>query len=99
MKKNKKLNKKRSKLLDEIEQRRLIIIFIVVILLFVVVFLKFYQVMIYDHKKYQDKLRQLSYSTVEGNSTPRGRIYDRNLNVIVDNIAVKTIYYKKNKKI
>lgn len=99
MKKNKKLNKKRSKLLDEIEQRRLIIIFIVVILLFVVVFLKFYQVMVYDNKKYQTKLRKLSYSTVEGNSTPRGRIYDRNLNVIVDNIAVKTIYYKKNKKI
>lgn len=99
MKKNKKLNKKRSKLLDEIEQRRLIIIFIVVILLFVVVFLKFYQVMVYDNKKYQDKLKKLSYSTVEGNSTPRGRIYDRNLNIIVDNIAVKTIYYKKNKKI
>lgn len=99
MKKNKKLNKKRSKLLDEIEQRRLIVIFIVVILLFVVVFLKFYQVMVYDNKKYQEKLRKLSYSTVEGNSTPRGRIYDRNLNVIVDNIAVKTIYYKKNKKI
>lgn len=99
MRKNKKLNKKRSKLLDEIEQRRLIIIFIVVILLFVGVFLKFYQVMVYDNKKYQDKLEALSYSTVEGTSTPRGRIYDRNLNVIVDNIAVKTIYYKKNKKI
>lgn len=99
MRKNKKLNKKRSKLLDEIEQRRLIIIFIVVILLFVVVFFKFYQVMVYDNKKYQNKLEELSYSTVEGNSTPRGRIYDRNLNVIVDNIAVKTIYYKKNKKI
>ncbi len=99
MKKNKKLNKKREKSLDEVEQKRLFIILIVVILLFVIVFLKFYQVMIYDHKKYQEKLDKLSYNTVEGSSTPRGRIYDRNYNVIVDNTAVKTIYYQKSKKI
>ena len=33
--------------------------------------------------------------TVESTSAPRGRIYDRNYNLLVDNEGVKTIYYKK----
>ena len=99
MKKSKKLNKKRMLLLDEIEQRRVLIILVLVIILFLIVFVRLYKVMIIDNKKYSEKLEALSYDTVEGNSTPRGRIYDRNYNVIVDNIAVKTIYYKKSKKI
>ena len=99
MKKSKKLNKKRIRVLDEIEQRRVLFIFIVSLLLFFIVFIKLSKVMILDHNKYKETLEKLSYDTVEGPSTPRGRIYDRNHNIIVDNIAVKTIYYKKNKKI
>ena len=100
MRKKQKLNnKKKNIVLDEIEQRRVLIILVIVILLFLVVFVKLYQVMIIDNKKYSEKLEKLSYDTVEGESTPRGRIYDRNYNIIVDNIAVKTIYYKKSKKI
>ena len=99
MKKIKKLNKKKARILDEIEQRRIIIVLVVVIFLFLVVFARLYQVMVIDQKKYSDELEKLSYDTVEGESTPRGRIYDRNYNIIVDNIAVKTIYYKKSKKI
>ena len=100
MKKRYKLNtKKKDPVLDKIEQRRILIILVIVLLLFLVVFVKLYQVTIIDHKKYSDQLEKLSYDTVEGESTPRGRIYDRNYNIIVDNIAVKTIYYKKSKKI
>ncbi len=99
MKKNKKLNKKKTPLLDEIEQKRVLIIFGIILFLFFIVFIKLYQVMIIDKKKYTDELEKLSYDTVEGASTPRGRIYDRNYNIIVDNIAVKTIYYKKSKSI
>ena len=99
MKKSKNLNKKRIRVLDEIEQRRVLFIFIVSLLLFFIVFIKLSKVMILDHNKYKETLEKLSYDTVEGPSTPRGRIYDRNHNIIVDNIAVKTIYYKKNKKI
>ncbi len=54
--------------------------------------------MIVDSSKYKKKLDKLSYNTVEGSSAPRGRIYDRNHNILVDNIAVKTIYYTKSKK-
>ena len=55
--------------------------------------------MIVDSSKYKKKLDKLSYNTVEGSSAPRGRIYDRNHNILVDNIAVKTIYYTKSKKV
>ena len=55
--------------------------------------------MIIDSSKYKKKLDKLSYNTVEGSSAPRGRIYDRNHNILVDNIAVKTIYYTKSKKV
>lgn len=95
----KKLNKKKSPLLDEIEQRRIVSILFVVALLFIILFVKLYIVMIVDSSKYKKKLDKLSYNTVEGSSAPRGRIYDRNHNILVDNIAVKTIYYTKSKKV
>lgn len=91
--------KKKSSFIDEILQKRLLIILILIIIFFVVVFVKLYQVMIIDNHKYKTKLKELSYDTVEGASSPRGRILDRNHKVIVDNTATKTIYYKKNKKI
>ena len=95
----KKLNRKKSPLLDEIEQRRIVLILFVVVLLFIILFVKLYVVMIADSSKYKKKLEKLSYNTVEGSSAPRGRIYDRNHNILVDNIAVKTIYYTKSKKV
>lgn len=97
--KKKKLNKKKSPMLDEIEQRRVLIILFFVVLLFIIVFVKLYTVMIIDKEKYTKKLADLSYDKVEGSSAPRGRIYDRNYNILVDNIAVKTIYYTKSKKV
>jgi len=48
---------------------------------------------------YKKSLKELSYTIVEGQSAPRGRIYDRNYNLLVDNKAVKTIFYKKDKTI
>ena len=99
MKKKTRINKKKKTTLrDEILQKRLLVILVFIIILFVVVFIKLYQVMIMDNYKYKKELEELSYDTVEGASAPRGRILDRNYNVIVDNTAVKTIYYKKSKK-
>ena len=53
--------------------------------------------MILKKEVYTEKLTKLTYTKVEGVSTPRGRIYDRNYNVIVDNKAINTITYKKEK--
>mgnify|MGYP003299863558 CR=1 FL=1 len=32
-----------------------------------------------------------AFKVIEGDSSPRGRIYDRNYNIIVDNKSLKTI--------
>ncbi len=97
-KRNSTINKKKKNIdIDTILEKRLLIILVSVVLFFVVVFVKLYQVMIINNNEYKKELEVLSYDTVEGNSAPRGRILDRNYNVIVDNTAIKTIYYKKNK--
>ena len=46
-------------------------------------------------KKYSQKLENLTKTIIYGQSAPRGRIYDRNGKLIVDNIPSKVIYYKK----
>jgi len=66
---------------------------------FVLIIIKLYFVMIKSHDIYTQKLERITNNIILGNSVPRGRIYDRNHNLLVDNIAVKTIYYKKEKNI
>lgn len=66
---------------------------------FFIILLKLYFVGVKSHKFYTKKLEQMTNAVVLGNSVPRGRIYDRNHNLLVDNVAVKTIYYKKPKDI
>lgn len=51
------------------------------------------------NKAYQIKLERTAFTEVKGNSSPRGRIYDRNYNILVDNKSIKTIVYKKTKTI
>ena len=97
-----KYNAKTSKkvVIDEkVLDMRVLIILIGVIFIFSVLFFKLFQVMIVKNEDYKISLKELSYTIVEGSSAPRGRIYDRNYNIIVDNKAVKTIYYKKSKRI
>ncbi len=54
---------------------------------------------IYDHHKYQDLLDKKTNKYIYGSSAPRGRIIDRNGNVLVDNKGIKTIFYTKLKSI
>lgn len=77
--------------------KRTVVLFWLVIGLFLVVLGRIFMVMIVDNDKYSELLAELSYDTVEGDSTPRGRILDRNYNVIVDNKAVNTIVYKRDR--
>ena len=65
----------------------------VLVVLFLVITLRLYEVMLREKSKYQEELTTLATQVVEGPSSPRGRILDRNGKVIVDNKAVKTIYY------
>lgn len=89
--------KKRIRKYKDNLNKRILIYLTIVIILFIVILMRLFQVMIIENKKYKEKLSKLTYSIVEKDSAPRGRIYDRNYNIIVDNKAVKTIYYKKDK--
>ena len=57
---------------------------------------RFLKGMIDNNYKYNEKLTYATEKKIEGTSAPRGRIYDRNYNLLVDNQAIKTIYYKKS---
>ena len=97
-KKSKKLNKvverRKDKLNIIIERRyKIIIVLIAILMLGLVAKLVYMQVIKYDD--YKIELKRLTKRIVDGPSTPRGRIYDRNGKIIVDNESVKTIYYKK----
>ena len=90
--------KKRKKINYEyVMQHRFLVFLILSFALFGLLVVKMYQVMIGDKEVYQEELQNLTYATTSGESTPRCRILDRNYNVIVDNIAVHTITYAKQK--
>ena len=84
-----------NKDLDNIIEKRYIFISIFLVLFFLIIILRLFKLQILDYEKYNDSLVIATEKTVEGPSAPRGRIYDRNYKLIVDNKATKTIYYKK----
>ena len=81
----------------EIEKRyNILTVFIILFLLILTIGLFFVQVV--SHEKYENSLKKLTKKIVYGPSAPRGRIYDRNGKLIVDNKPSKVIYYKKTNK-
>ena len=90
---NKKYNKK-DNTKEKIEKRYKILIVIICFILGVLFFDLFY-VQIIKNDVYINKVNQLTKNIIYGTSTPRGRIYDRNGNILVDNEAIKIISYKK----
>jgi len=90
---NKKFN------LDKSIKNRFVIFSVFIMIIFIIIFIKLYSVMIYSNKEYKDIIDKNSYTTVSGDSSPRGRIFDRYGNLLVDNKAVKSIIYNKPKKI
>ncbi|MBP3635215.1 MAG: penicillin-binding protein 2 [Bacilli bacterium] len=75
--------------------KRLIVFSILIMVFFIVISLKLVSVQILNKDKYIESLESLTVDEVYSTSTPRGRIYDRNYNLLVDNVGVKTIYYKR----
>ena len=93
---NKRSNKyKQNKdIKEKIEKRYKVLIIVIGIVLSVLLVSLFY-IQIIKNSFYKERVVQLTKNTVYGTSTPRGRIYDRNGNVIVDNEAIKVISYKR----
>lgn len=97
----KPLNKieKPGKYLQDIIEKRYLFISIILVLFFIIIGIKLFNLQILSYDEYSKKLVSTTEKTIEGSSSPRGRIYDRNYNLIVDNQAIKTIYYKKQDNI
>ena len=67
-----------------IEQRfKLLLILLFVLTSIIIIFLYYFQIVKKDY--YQLQVDNLSEKIVESDSAPRGRIYDRNGNILVDN--------------
>jgi Cell division protein FtsI/penicillin-binding protein 2 len=94
-----KITRKQKERLDErIEKRYFILIGIIAflfLLLGIVLFSK--QVIRNDH--YKKKVVSLTEKTIYGESSPRGRIYDKNHKLIVTNRPMKVIFYKKPNRV
>ena len=97
MKKYKKIYNLSTKNKDikETVEKRYNILIIVIILIMIILSVNLFIIQVVKHEFYVKKVEQLSQNLVTSTSTPRGRIYDRNGEIIVDNEAVKVIYYKK----
>ncbi len=78
-----------------IETRFNILIFLIIVIMFIILGNLFY-IQVYKNDYYQNEVNILNENTVLGSTAPRGRIYDRNHNLIVDNKPSKIIYYKKS---
>ena len=89
-----KVKKDERNLTEVIDKRYGGLIFVVVILYTIILGRVFY-LQIIKENDYKESLAMATEKTVESTSAPRGRIYDRNYNLLVDNEGVKTIYYKK----
>lgn len=80
---------------DKIIEKRYKILIGLIILIMGSLIVKLFLIQVINNDKYAIKLEELTHKVFYSGSTPRGRMYDRNGNIIVDNIASKTIYYKK----
>lgn len=66
---------------------------------FLILAFELYFTICIEKEKHLATLNELSNVIVEGTSAPRGRIYDRNYNLLVDNESMPVITYQKNSDI
>lgn len=88
-------NKNNNKYVKDIIEKRYFVLIGIIILLFSIILYRLFYLQVLKNEEYQEKLVLATEKSVTSTSTPRGRIYDRNYNLLVDNEAAKTIYYKK----
>ena len=87
--------KKDEKDLAEVVDKRYNELVFVIVVLYVIILGRVFYLQIIKENEYKENLAMATEKTIESTSAPRGRIYDRNYNLLVDNEGVKTIYYKK----
>lgn len=98
MKNNKKIYES-GRNIDKIMNKRFFIISILIVFIFFVISLKIFNLTIIKKPYYEESLASITADEIYGPSSPRGRIYDRNHKLLVDNKAVPIIYYRKPNKV
>ena len=63
------------------------------VFVFFIILFRLFDLIVLKGDYYSDKLNTMTNNIVLGESTPRGRIYDRNMNLLVDNKSTPVIYY------
>ena len=99
---SKPINKKKkenNKYLKDIMEKRFNVIIFIMALVYILIGARLFDLQILKDEEYSEKLAMSTEKKIESTSAPRGRIYDRNYNLLVDNEGVKTIYYKKQNDI
>ena len=94
----KKLNNyyNKYKNIDEIIEKRYNILIGIITLIILILFVKLFYVQVIKKEYFESKIKEKLEKKIEGTTAPRGRIYDRNNKLIVDNKPIKIIYYEKN---
>lgn len=91
----KAFDKKKRRNRKTIVKKRFYVLVAIVIIAMTVLLSDLFYVQVIENDHYIKKVEKINTKIVEGPSAPRGRIYDRNHNLLVDNVPIKTIYYKK----
>lgn len=75
-------------------KKRINFLGLVIVLAFIIILIQLFYLIVLKGDYYTEKLNTMTYNVVLGESTPRGRIYDRNMKLLVDNKSVPVIYYQ-----
>ena len=85
--------------INEVIVKRYNILISLIIFVMAILLINLFYIQVIKNNYYKNKINTLTKNIVYGSTAPRGRIYDRNGNLLVDNKAIKVIYYKKNKNV
>lgn len=91
----KSFNKKKERNITSIVEKRYYVLIGIIIIGMSILLSDLFYVQVIKNKYYIKRVEQLNTKITYGTSVPRGRIYDRNHKLLVDNVPVKSIYYKK----
>ena len=85
--------------MEKVMKNRFLIITIFFVCMFIIIITKLSFMQLTNVKASVKQLDKLSIKYAYGEQMPRGKIYDRNYNVIVDNVGVNKLVYEKQKGI
>ena len=80
-------------------RRKINFLTIIIYICFFIIGVRLFYLQIIKHDYYEEKLKEINEKIIYGDTSPRGKIFDRNGRVIVDNKLIPTIYFKNEYKL